>query len=171
MPNIDFELDIIKLHPAIVHFPIAMLLLAGLFGGISLFVKREFWKDLMLKCFVIGLIFAPIAVITGIIEELHIKHDAAIHELLIKHKYNGFVILSFFLVLKFWFWFRRKVMGNKEYLFWVICLLLGSMLVLYQGYTGGEMVFGKGAGVKPMEHVFESEEESGSGHHHGNHHE
>ena len=58
-------------------------------------------------------------------------------------------------------------MKNKEYILWVICLLLGSVLVLFQGYLGGEMVFGKGAGVKPMESMMESQEKKGSGHEHG----
>jgi len=164
-------MEAIKLHPAIVHFPIALLLLAGLFGSISLFVKREFLKDLMLKCFFIGLIFAPIAVITGILEEQNLKHDEAIHEILVKHKFNGFLLTFFFLVLAIWFWFRKQLIGNTEYPLWIICLLVGSALVLYQGYTGGEMVFEKGAGVKPMEPFFKTEEESGSGHHHSEHNE
>src|SRR5207245_2915280 len=111
----NFEFNSIKLHPAIVHFPIALLLLACLFGGISLFVKRDLWKDLMLKCFFIGLIFAPIAVITGLLEEQNLKHDEAIHKILIIHKYNGFITLFFFLALAVWFGVRKKNVENTEY--------------------------------------------------------
>lgn len=138
-----------NLHPAIVHFPIALLFLAGLFGLISIFWKREFWKDIAVKCLFIGTIFAPIAVLTGLQEEQSLKHNEAIHEILVKHKANGLIILSLSLILSLWYWFRRKNIGNKEYSVWAVMLFLGSILVIYQRSLGGEMVYGHGAGVKP----------------------
>lgn len=152
-----------NLHPAIVHFPIALLFLGGLFGLISLFWKRELWKDLAVKCLFIGTVFAPIAVLTGLLEEQSLKHNEAIHEILVKHKTNGFIILSLSLILSLWYWFRGKIIGNKEYSVWVVMLFLGSILVFYQGSLGGEMVYSHGAGVKPME----SSVEDNSGHKHG----
>ncbi len=150
-------------HPAIVHFPITLLFLAGLFGLISLFWKREFWKDLAVKCLSIGVIFAPIAVLSGLLEEQSLKHNEAIHEILVKHKTNGFIILSVSLILSLWYWFRKRLMGNKEYSVWATLLFLGSILVFYQGSLGGEMVYGHGAGIKPLE----SSMEDHSGHKHG----
>lgn len=144
---------LIKLHPAMVHFPIALLLMAGVFGVFSLFGKKDFWKDLMLKFLITGVIFSPIAVLTGVIEVLHLKHNEAIHKLLTIHQYNGLVILGFYLVLLAWYWIRRNVMTNTEYMPFVFCLFLGCILLLFQGYLGGEMVFGQGAGVKPMEEM------------------
>ena len=152
----------LKLHPAIVHFPIALLLLAGLFGVISVFANREFWKDLTVKFLITGVILTPLAVLSGVMEVLHLRHNEAIHKLLTIHQYNGFAILAFYLLLLGWYWFRRKVIGNREYIPFVFCLFLGSMLVLYQGYVGGEMVFREGAGVKPMEMMMEER-----GHEHG----
>lgn len=105
-----------QLHPAIVHFPIALLLLAGIFGTLSLFYKREFWKDLILKCLIVGVVFTPFAVITGMVAEQNLQHNEAIHELLIIHKYIGFTILFLFQILIVWFWLRRKLFGNKEYI-------------------------------------------------------
>ena len=154
--------DFPPLHPAIVHFSVALLLLAGLFGAISLFLKREFWKDLTLKSLLVGVIFTPLAVLTGLIDEQNLKHNEAVHEILVIHKFNGIAILFFFQILLVWFWLRKKLIGNKEYIAWVFCLLLGSLSVLYQGYLGGDMVFNKGAGVKPMESVIETQ--PGHGH-------
>ena len=153
---------LIKLHPAVVHFPIALLLLAGVFGILSLFGKKEFWKDLMLKFLIIGVIFSPIAVLTGVVEVLHLKHNEAIHKLLTIHQYNGFAILGLYLVLIAWYWIRRNVMSNTEYVPFVFCLFLGCILLLFQGYLGGEMVFGQGAGVKPMEMMMEGGHEHNS---------
>ncbi len=158
--------DFPPLHPAIVHFPVSLFLLAGLFGFISLFVKREFWKGLMLKSLIGGIIFSPIAVVTGMIEEQSLQHTEAIHEILQIHKYSGLTILFFFQILIVWYWLRRLFMGNKEYILWVVCLLLGSMLVLFQGYLGGKLVFEGGAGVKPMESPIESGKKNESAHQH-----
>ncbi len=144
------------LHPLIVHFSVALLLLAGLFGFISLFVKRGFWKDLTLKSLVVGVIFAPIAVVTGLIEEQTMKH-AGIDEMLLAHKYNGMAVLFFFQILLAWFWLRKNIPGKKEYTTWVICLLLGTSMVLLQGYLGGKLVFEKGMGVKPVEEAISSQ--------------
>lgn len=158
--------DFPPLHPVIVHFPVALLLLAGLFGLLSLFVKREFWKGLTLKSLIGGVIFSPLAVITGLIEEQNLEHNEAVHEILIIHKYNGLAILFFFQILIVWYWLRRLLMGNKEYILWVISLLLGTVLVLFQGYLGGEMVFGNGAGVKSMESMSEGGGKNAGGHEH-----
>ena len=73
------------LHPALVHFPIAMLLVAGLCALLSLFMKREFWKDLVVKLLIIGVIFFPLVVITGLIEEQNLEHNEAVHEMLLTH--------------------------------------------------------------------------------------
>ncbi len=147
------------LHPVIIHFPIALLLLAGVFGAISLFAKREFWKDLAFKSLLVGVIFTPFAVITGLIDEQKMGHDT-VDPMLSFHKYNGLALMFFYQILAVWFWLRKKLPGNREYLAWVICLFLGSGMVMLQGYLGGEMVFTKGMGVKPVE-------ESGMGHHGG----
>ncbi len=151
-----------ELHPAIVHFPIALLLLAGALGAVSLFYKREFYKDLTLKCLIAGVVFTPFAVLTGMVAEQNLQHNEAIHEILIIHKYNGFVILFLFQILLVWFWLRRKLFGNIEYNAWVVGLLVGNLLIFYQGYLGGEMVYTHGAGVKAME--MGSENQSGHDH-------
>ena len=154
------------LHPPIVHFPITLFLLAGLFGFISLFIKREFWKSLMLKSFIGGIIFAPVAVLTGLIDEQNLAHNEDVHELLIIHKYNGIAILFFFQILAVWYWLRKVAMGNKEYFLWIFFLLAGNASVAYQGYLVGQMVFGKGAGVKPMETYLDSGGKNEGGHQH-----
>jgi uncharacterized membrane protein len=156
--NIDNML--IKLHPAIVHFPVALLFLAGAFGLISLFIKRNFWKGLAINSLIFGTLLSLIAVLTGLIEEQILKHNDAIHKILVIHKLNGLVILFFSLILCLWLWFRRKSMSSKEYVLFAALLFIGSMLVTFQGYLGGKMVFEHGAGVKPMESLFESEEKT-----------
>lgn len=161
-----------NLHPVIVHFPIALLVVAALLAIISLVNKKESWKEWMFKNLVLGLAFVPLAIIAGIVEEQNLLHNEAIHSVLMTHKYNGFVILFVYLILTLWFWRRRNSIKSVEYTAWVLCLLFATGLLSYQGYLGGKMVFDLGAGVKPMEasmkksHDHSGGDESSSSHDH-----
>lgn len=161
-----------NLHPAIVHFPIALLVVAALLAIISLVNKKGSWKEWMFKNLLVGLVFVPLAIITGIVEEQSLQHNEAIHSVLTIHKYNGFVILFVYSILTIWFWTRKNSIQSKEYTAWVLCLLLATGLLSYQGYLGGKMVFDLGAGVKPMEASMmkghdHGNEESSPSHDHG----
>jgi hypothetical protein len=111
------------------------------------------------------LLLIPISIVSGLIEEQGLKHNEAIHEVLIIHKYNAFIMLFFYQILALWYWTRNILMKRPEYIGWVCSLLLLTTLVIYQGYLGGRMVFELGAGVKPMEMLIE--EEGDDSHSHG----
>lgn len=144
-----------KLHPAIVHFPIALISIAAVFAVISLFNKKNVFKELAFWNLLIGGLGAMAAVITGLMELKTLVHDDAIHSILEKHEFIGFAILILSLVLLTWSWARKNKFAKKEYTAWVFFLVLGLAMVTYQGYLGGRMVFEKGAGVKPMESLLE----------------
>lgn len=150
-----------NLHPAIVHFPIALLVVAALLAIMSLFNKKDSLKEWMFLNLVLGVVFAPLAIISGLIEEQNLQHNEAIHSVLIIHKYNGFVILVVYAALTFLYWKRKKTIQIKEYKVWAACLLLATGLLAYQGYLGGKMVFDLGAGVKPMEALMKKSHDHG----------
>jgi len=140
-----------ELHPAIVHFPIALLTIAALFAVLSLFSKKDLFKQVAFWNLLIGVIAGAVAVLTGLMEERDLVHTNAIHQVLEKHEFNGFAILIFSFALLTWIWVRKNKVGKGEYLNWVIGLVFLTASVFYQGYLGGKMVFEQGAGVKPME--------------------
>src|SRR5688572_5385091 len=145
----------IKLHPAIVHFPVALISVAAIFAVLSLFRNKDFFKKIAFWNLFIGTIGALAAVLSGLMELKHLVHDDAIHTILEKHEYTGFAILILSLTLLTWYWIRKNKFGQKEYTAWVLFLVLGLLMVTYQGYLGGRMVFEKGAGVEPMESQLE----------------
>jgi uncharacterized membrane protein len=156
----------IELHPAIVHFPVALLTIAAFFGVLSLFSKKEFFKETAFWNLLIGVIGAIVAVLTGLIEEQILAHNDEIHRILVRHKFTGFGILIASFVLLIWVWVRKNKFGKGEYIAWVFFLVLGTAAVFYQGFLGGKMVFEQGAGVKPMEQNIEDEPGSGKTHDH-----
>jgi uncharacterized membrane protein len=155
-----------KLHPAIVHFPIALLCTAVLFASLSLFVKKEIFKQITFWNLILGVAGTIAAAISGLMEEGTFIHNEQIHELLVKHKFNGITILVVFLSMLVWLWMRKNKMGNKEYTTWVVCSFLALGLIFYQGFLGGEMVFEQGAGVKPMEQQLQKSEGGSASHSH-----
>jgi uncharacterized membrane protein len=158
----------IEFHPAIVHFPIALLSIAALFAVISLFRKKDFFREVAFWNLLLGVIGAIAAALTGLIDEQNLTHNEEIHKILVKHKFTGFSILILSFALLTWLWVRKNKLGKSEYILWVLFLVLGTAMVSYQGYLGGRMVFEQGAGVKPMEHLMEKEGDSTSAHSHSN---
>jgi uncharacterized membrane protein len=158
----------IEPHPAIVHFPVALLSIAALFAVVSLLVKKEFFKEVAFWTLLLGVIGAIAAVLTGLIEEQNLVHSEEIHKLLVKHKFTGFGILILSFSLLTWVWVRKTKFGKREYILWVLFLVLGTVMIFYQGWVGGRMVFELGAGVKPMEPFLEKAGESGQPHEHSN---
>lgn len=146
----------LPLHPAIVHFPIAIFVIIGILGIISIFTHREFLKNMILWLFIFGIVFTVAAIITGLIEEDSLVHNDAIHELLEKHETNAYVAAAFFVVMFIWFIFRKKINRKAEYIIWVILLMAGTGLLGYQNYLGGKMVYGQGAAVRPMEKIIQA---------------
>jgi uncharacterized membrane protein len=158
----------IELHPAIVHFPVSLITIAALFGAMSLFTKKELFKEIAFWNLLFGVIGAIAGVLTGLIEEQNLAHNDEIHQVLVKHKFTGFGILILSFVLLTWIWVRKKRVGTGEYFAWVLFLVIGTAAVFYQGFLGGKMVFEQGAGVKPMEQYMEQESDSTKPHSHSN---
>jgi uncharacterized membrane protein len=158
----------IELHPAIVHFPVALLTIAALFGVLSLFTKKELFKEIAFWNLLLGVIGAIAAVFTGFIDEQNLVHNDEIHKVLVKHKFAGLVILILSFALLTWVWVRKNKYSKGEYIAWVLFLVIGTAGVFYQGFLGGKMVFEQGAGVKPMEQYMEHDDDSTKPHSHSN---
>lgn len=157
-------METIPLHPAIVHFPIAIFVIIGLLGIISIFTETVFLKKTIFWLYILGILSALAAIISGLLAEESLVHNEAIHELLEKHETNAFIISGFFLILFVWYWIRKKIERKVEYIIWVLLIIVGTGFLAYQNYLGGEMVYGHGAAVKPMESIIK--QEAGQGHSH-----
>lgn len=152
-----------ELHPAIVHFPIALIAIATLFAVLSLFTKKDLFREVAFWNLLIGVIAAIGAVFTGLIEEQNLVHNDEVHQVLTKHKFNGVGILILSFALLTWVWVRKNKFKKSEYIGWVLSLVLVTAAVFYQGFLGGKMVFQQGAGVKPMEqHMGRGSDSTGS---------
>ncbi len=140
-----------ELHSMLAHFPVALFISSFVFAIIGLFFRRGLVKDLLLWNMIVGLVASFAALYTGLREEHQIIHDHAIRELLVIHKRTAYIVTGVFFVLTLWIGTRKRHMRSFEYISFVAFLLLSSITVCYEAYSGAEMVFQHGAGVKPVQ--------------------
>jgi uncharacterized membrane protein/YHS domain-containing protein len=131
-----------RLHPAIVHLPIAGLPLALL----SLLVWKATAREDFARADVVPLAAAALgalaAVYSGNTAEEFMRFGAEQHELVERHERFGQIVLYVTLALcalRAWRW--RRLSGPLAGVY-IVGLLAATGLVLLTGYLGGSVVFG-----------------------------
>lgn len=149
------------IHPAIVHFPIALLVLsviADLFGYLyqSDSLRGAGWWSLLGAA-----IGGALAVVAGLYDMNREKINHEAHERVHVHMKVGFVVLTVVAALTLWRWaiYANLASGVGWAYLIVAFLILG--LTMFQGYLGGELVFADGIGVTPNEQGTEEPKKNG----------
>lgn len=143
------------LHPLLVHFPIALFICSLLFLGVHIFYGREIFREVSFWMLFSGLLGTGLAILTGNLQEDEIAHNEAIHELMETHETISYIVLTLFGLLLIWMYLRKDRMSKGEAMAMLLGMLLSCGVLSYQADLGGQMVYGKGAGVAPMQHGLE----------------
>lgn len=138
------------LHPFFIHFPISLFLIALI---IELIHKKIDWihSNISLFIFVIASILSIPSAYTGNSAEYSARKIIGIQNLLEAHESIGTLItisgifFSFLLIF-----FKLKYPSKSFSLLRKAIFSLMTLMVLYTGYLGGEMVqkFGAGTNIK-----------------------
>jgi len=142
MPNI---------HPLIVHFPIALIIVIFILDFLGALVRNKSLFSAANILTIFAAAAAVVAVISGLMAEESVWHPDQAHELLELHETIGLAVLGLTLILLI---FRPVVKKKKSRsLGWIAVLisLAAAILVGYEGYLGGEIVYKHGAGVRQAE--------------------
>ena len=138
----------IYLHPAIVHFPIALLTVSVVLDVLGVIFHRSGFTQFGFAALIVGGLGAGGAALTGPNEAVK---DAAAHDLLIRHELFAAVTILISLIL------IGVRIGNVRglhgpaiygYLGGGIALIVA---VAITGYWGGEMTYGYGVGVRQLQ--------------------
>lgn len=146
-------MSFLPIHPALVHLPIALVLLSVTADLCARLVKSEarraafrsvgFWSLLG------GLAGGALAIAAGYIDWHRAALNAETSSFVELHMTVGWVLAGCLCVLSAWrwlIWHRGQMTISTSY-------LVGAFLVLgitfFQGWFGGEMVYSYGAGVAP----------------------
>ncbi|MBI4396584.1 MAG: DUF2231 domain-containing protein [Elusimicrobia bacterium] len=137
-----------NIHPAFVHFPVALFPAALLFyllgtamKGRSLFVAGR-------ACLYLAALGTAAAVWTGLAAGDSIPHNEAIHHIMETHEAIGIALLVSAAVLSAWSFWQADQRPRGAW-FFLAGLAFSTFLALQNGDLGSRMVYLEGAGVRP----------------------
>ncbi|MFB6342295.1 DUF2231 domain-containing protein [Saccharicrinis sp. FJH62] len=143
-------IDTTHLHPMIVHFPIALLIVGFVFDIVSLFFKKEFFSRAGFTLLILGALGTVAALLSGelagsgIAEEGMLKQALEIHESAAELTIWLVSITALYRIVVV---YLKKYSGILKVLSMV--LFFASVLAIARtGYYGGELVFKHAAGVE-----------------------
>lgn len=153
MPRLGL-LHSLPIHPAIVHFPIALLVLAGAWYAYSIYIRNREANQTAFAIHLIGVTTLAIAIFTGKIAsgEVDTLQEKA-REVLQTHEIMAYVQIWLFAMTALWRYLRGKqILSWRKidlYLFGVIYLLALTAL-FYGAWLGGVMTYVYGVGVSGL---------------------
>ena len=143
----------LPIHPALVHLPIAFVLLSvsADFGArlTKSETRRARFRTIGFWSLLAGLIGGALAIAAGYLDLDRAALAPETHQFVELHMTIGWVLGIGLAILSAWrwlIWHRGQMTINTAYLV-AAFLILG--ITLFQGWYGGEMVYSYGAGVAP----------------------
>ncbi len=154
------------LHPATVHFPIALLLLGSLLALLHLFRRPA--VDLRLTVWLLlglGWLGGAVAVLTGLLAQIDLPPDAPYRAVLNFHIGTGLAVLVIYGFLLYRGWLYRGAKAQKarqkqgdatadlldaaNARTWIAAVVvLGALLIVATGWYGGQLVYQFGVNVQ-----------------------
>ncbi|HWR08303.1 DUF2231 domain-containing protein [Sporomusa sp.] len=151
-----------NLHPALIHFPIALLLIGFLFDILSTVLKRNSLRSAGWWCLLVGGVSLAAAIGSGVYAESTAGHNDASHVIMERHKQIEYVATALFGLLLVWRSLRKTMLPQSMVqlaVYYAIGVFaIGTMA--YGAHLGGRLVYEYGVGVAAV-----SQGESG-GHEH-----
>lgn len=138
------------LHPAVVHFPIALTLVALLFELVAFFPKLRTLAPAVPVLVLLAALGATAAVVSGDLAEEEAVVPAAARPLLQQHEALGekvMVGLWVLTALRFALW-RLERFSSWVRVVLLVLLALAAGAVSWNGKLGGELVFRHGVGTQ-----------------------
>jgi uncharacterized membrane protein len=134
-----------RLHPALVHFPIAGLVALAIVDFLGLILRREAWRQAgMVVLIAAGVSLLPAAG-TGLLRAAYMQTDATEHALLVTHRTLNLTVAGLVAVALVLRLLRRRQQQGLQGAYRIVYLALvfgATGLVLLSASIGGRMVYG-----------------------------
>ena len=142
--------DTSHIHPMIIHFPIALLIVGFLFDLTGVLFKKEFFSKTGFYLLILGTLGVAAAYITGNLAGEGIAEAGTLKQALETHEDAAELTLWLMIITSV---FRIGVVLLKKYkgaFQWValILFLAGVISIARTGFYGGELVFKHAAGIQ-----------------------
>lgn len=136
-------------HPAIVHFPIALVTLSVLADFFGYLLQSDSLRGAGWWSLLGAAIGAALAITAGLFDMNRENIEPDAHERVHRLMKVGFMLFAALAALTIWRWAIYANYENKTSWFYLVAGILVLGLTLFQGYLGGELLFSDGVGVAP----------------------
>jgi len=143
-------MDLTHLHPMIVHFPIALLIVGFLFDIAGSITKRESFTQTAFYLIILGALGVIAAFITGDQAGSGITEEGALKQALENHEDAATItiwIVSIAAAFRIALVLLKKFKGVLKMVSLAL-FLIAVMSIARTGYYGGELVYKHAAGVQ-----------------------
>ncbi len=143
-------IDIQHIHPMIVHFPIALLIVGLLADAIGLFSKKEFFSKAGLYLLILGTIGVIAAYFSGNLAGEGVTEAGSLKQALESHEEAAELsiwLMSAAALVRIAFIAVKSYSGSLKWVAFAL-FLIGVLSIARTGYYGGELVFKHAAGVQ-----------------------
>lgn len=136
-------------HPALVHYPIALVTLSVLADVIGFTVGSQSLQNAGWWALLGAAIGAALTLIAGLFDMTREKIEPAAHRRVHTHMKVGLTLFAVLAGLTVWRWLIYSSLAYPISWTYLVaaCLVLG--LTFFQAWLGGELVFADGVGVAP----------------------
>ncbi len=131
-----------EVHPAIVHFPIALLPVAIGADLLGRLTGSQTLKDIGRIAMPIAAAGAAASAVTGLLAQEEVVAEGEAHDLLVTHRNMNLSLVGVVAAMATWRWSRKEASAGY--------LALGAAglgAVSYSAYLGSKMVYDHGVGV------------------------
>lgn len=135
------------IHPAIVHYPIALVTLSVIADLLGYLFKTEALKVVGWWALIAAAIGAAFALVAGLFDMTRAKVKDEVHKRVHTHMKIGFTLFAAIAGLTIWRWFIYTDTTYQLRWSYLVPALLVLGLTFFQGWLGGELVFAHGVGV------------------------
>jgi len=142
--------DPTHIHPMIVHFPIALLIVGFLADALGLIFKKDFFSKAGFYLLILGTLGVAAAYISGNLAGGGITEAGSLKQALETHESAAELSLWLMVIaalVRITLILTKKYVGTFRWIALFI-FLIGVLSIARTGYYGGELVFKHAAGVQ-----------------------
>ena len=137
----------LPLHPILVHFPVALVVFAGILALAAWIWNKPRLHQIARVNLIVGTVCAILTVISGFAAEGDVFTIDPQHDVLERHEMLALTTLTLLVLLSVWAIWKRKDWVSKAPTLFTIVLLIAHLAVAGTAFYGGKLVYEYGVGV------------------------
>jgi len=135
------------IHPALVHFSVALLVVGGLIEAWGLLGRSERARSFGAPLTLAGTISLVPTVAAGFLAINSVALPPGAERIAARHETVGLLVLALFVASQFWKGWVGGRLPDSQRAAHAALLVAGVLLLIYGALLGGELVYAHGVGV------------------------